>query len=63
MTSEQIDAIKLVLSVLHPPVIAQLSTGGTRETWETINAAARALEPLVNSQAAAKAGIEGLAQA
>ena len=49
MTSEQIDAIKLVLSVLHPPVIAQLATGGTRETWETINAAARALEPLVKS--------------
>lgn len=49
MTAEQIDAIKLVLSVLHPPVIAQLATGGTRETWETINSAARALESLAKS--------------
>lgn len=47
MTRDQIKALELLLSVLHPPVVAQLATQGTRESWSQIIAAANTLQPLL----------------
>lgn len=54
MNPEQIAALKLLLSIVHPPVIAQLAVNGTRDSWGQINAAAATIEALLQAETAEK---------
>ena len=51
MTPEQIDALRFLLSIVQPPVVAQLATQGSRDTWVQIHNVVCVLEPLINGLA------------
>lgn len=46
MKPEEREALRLILSVIQPPVVAQLAASGGRDTWAQLINAAAVLEPL-----------------